>query len=95
MIFTKLIFWVFAFVYYQEHSNTGEIDLSYTITFFSNGKYLDAFNTTVNNININYGVFANFLKNPTVHILIQLPLSHDSCTTIEFNKDEFKEKKIK
>jgi hypothetical protein len=86
IVFTKLIFWILALIFYKEQTNTGEMDLSHTITLFTNGKYLDSFNTNVNDINIDYGIFAKFLKNPTAHIFIQLPLSHNSCTNIEFNK---------
>jgi hypothetical protein len=87
MHFTNLIFWILALSFYSDCYDTGEIDLSYTIAIFSSKKYLDAFNTKIDDISINYNVFIDFLKNPKTHIIIKLPLSYNSYTIIEFNKE--------
>jgi len=91
MNFSKLIFWILTLIIYKEHDNKDEMDLSYASTLFSNEKYLDAFNTTIDGIRIDYGILADFLNNMTSHISIKLPLSHNSYTTLEINESKSSE----
>jgi hypothetical protein len=86
MHFTKLIFWLLAFGYYITDSCIDKLDLSYTINLLKNKKYLDAFNKKFDKFEANYGIFADFLQNPRNHIIINLPLSHEAYTTVEFNR---------
>jgi hypothetical protein len=86
MRFTRLIFWLLAFGYYIADSCIDKIDLSYTINLLKDEKYLDAFNKKINEFETNYGIFADFLQNPRSHIIINLPLSREAYTTVEFNK---------
>jgi hypothetical protein len=85
MRFTKLIFWILGLSLFLDYVDADEMDLTYTIKIFSNEKYLNAFNTSIENIKIDYKIFADYLKNPTANITINLPLSHNSYTTINFN----------
>lgn len=86
MRFTKLVFWLLGFAYYINDPRLNELDLSHTIDLLKNEKYLDIFNKKLEKITINYGVFADFLENPNDHVIINLPLSSDAYTTVEFNK---------
>jgi len=83
--FTRLIIWVIALSFFTDEIINDKIDLSYTINIFSNEKYLDTFNTTIDKTEINYSVFADYLRNPKEYIKIKLPLSHDKISIIEFN----------
>jgi len=85
MRFTKLIVWVLGLAFFQNDIVANKIDMSYIINIFSNKKYLDVFNFSITNIAIDYGVLAGYLRNPQKHIIIKLPLSHDSYTCIELN----------
>jgi len=85
--FTKLIIWVIALSFFTDEIIKDNIDLSYTINIFSNEKYLDTFNTMIDKTEINYSVFADYLRNPKKYIKINLPLSHDKFSIIEFNKE--------
>jgi hypothetical protein len=86
MRFTKLVFWLLGFAYYINDPKLRELDLSYTINLLKNEKYLDTFNKELEKITINYGVFVDFLQNQKDHVIINLPLSDNACTTVEFNK---------
>lgn len=86
MRFTKLVFCLLGFAYYINDLKLNELDLSHTINILKNEKYLDIFNKDLEKITINYGVFADFLQNPKDHVIINLPLSDNAYTTVEFNK---------
>jgi hypothetical protein len=51
-----------------------------------NEKYLDAFNKKSDEFEADYVIFSDFLQNPRKHIIINLPLSREAYTTVEFNK---------
>lgn len=85
MYFTKLIFWIIALKKFENFFNTGEINLSHTIAFFSNEKYLDIFNKSIGEIDIDYKAFADYLNNPTTSTAIRLPsLSPNSYICVNF-----------
>jgi hypothetical protein len=86
MRFTKLIIWVLGLSFFHDNNITDKIDLSHTIEIFSNKKYLDVFNTSIEGIDIDYKILADYMKNPKNHVTIKLPLSYNSYTIIEFNK---------
>jgi len=86
MYFTRLIIWVLALSFFSDGVIKDAVDLSYTINIFSNEKYLGVFNTSIENIDIDYKIFADYLRNPKNYIKIVLPLSYNTHIVIEFNK---------